>query len=207
MPERRYHHGNLRAALVDAGLELTRDGGAAALGLREATRRVGVSPNAAYRHFTDRRALLGAVARRVQELMAERMTVLPAARHEDPAQQARAQLHGVGMGYIEFALAEPGWFAVAFFPAPGDQPDDEASAGTGPADAPPFQMLVQALDALVAAGALDPRARQGAEWPCWSAVHGFADLAIHGPLRGVAPDELHALANRTVSAIIAGLGR
>ncbi|MGB7867270.1 MAG: TetR family transcriptional regulator, partial [Mycobacterium sp.] len=46
-----YHHGDLRAALIDAGLQLTRAGGPDALTIREATRRVGVSPNAAYRHF------------------------------------------------------------------------------------------------------------------------------------------------------------
>ena len=53
-----YHHGDLRTALIDAGLHLTRTGGPDALTIREATRRVGVSPNAAYRHFADRDALL-----------------------------------------------------------------------------------------------------------------------------------------------------
>lgn len=111
------------------------------------------------------------------------------------------------MGYIGFALAEPGWFAVAFFPAPGEEPGAESHPGTPPAEAPPFQMLVRALDALVAAGALDPPAREGAEWPCWSAVHGFAELAIHGPLRALPAEQLQALAARTVTAIVAGLGR
>lgn len=204
MSERRYHHGNLLTALVDAGLDLTREGGPAALGLREATRRVGVSPNAAYRHFSDRGALLGAVAGRVRELMAEQMAGRPVgAPGDDAAQHARARLHAVGMGYIEFALAEPGWFAVAFFPAPGDEPGAHPDAD--PAGAPPFQMLCEALDALVEARALDPRARAGAEWPCWSAVHGFAELAIHGPLRGLPTGEARALADRTVTAIIAGL--
>lgn len=207
MTERRYHHGNLRAALVDAGLELTRAAGPAGLGLREATRRVGVSPNAAYRHFADRDALLGAVAGRVLELMAERMA-LPAApgaagSSEAARRRARDRLIAVGLGYIEFALEEPGWFAVAFFPAPGAGPVDAPPPST--ASAPPFRMLVEALDEMVAAGVLDPQARSGAEWPCWAAVHGFAELATHGPLRGLPAAELRALAHRTVAAIIAGV--
>ncbi len=52
-----YRHGDLSRALVEAGVELARAGGPAAVALRAATRRAGVSPNAAYRHFADRRAL------------------------------------------------------------------------------------------------------------------------------------------------------
>lgn len=47
-----YRHGNLRRALLDAGIVLARTGGPAAVTLREATRRAGVVPNAVYRHFT-----------------------------------------------------------------------------------------------------------------------------------------------------------
>jgi len=61
-----YRHGDLRRALIDAGLELARSGGPAAVVLREATRRAGVSPNAAYRHFADRQALLEAVCSECQ---------------------------------------------------------------------------------------------------------------------------------------------
>ena len=68
-----YHHGDLRAALIDAGLQLTRSGGPEALTIREATRRAGVSANAAYRHFADREALLTAVAMAIQDRMAARM--------------------------------------------------------------------------------------------------------------------------------------
>src|SRR5258708_6483779 len=56
-----YRHGDLRRALIDAGIELARAGGPDAVVLREATRRVGVVPNAAYRHFASRQALLMAV--------------------------------------------------------------------------------------------------------------------------------------------------
>jgi len=187
-----YHHGDLRTALIDAGLALTRTGGPEALTIREATRRVGVSPNAAYHHFADREALLGAVASAIQHRMAAQMQGSSRRRGTED------QLRAVGMGYIKFALAEPGWFAVAFFGAVN--PDDTA-------DAPPYLALVNALDAMVAAGVLAPDRRAGAEWPCWSAVHGFAELALRGPLRHAGRRDIAALAARTVDDIIAGVTR
>ncbi|MBA8794471.1 AcrR family transcriptional regulator [Friedmanniella endophytica] len=204
-PSRPYHHGRLREALIEAGLELTRTGGPAALGLREVTRRVGVSPNAAYRHFADRGALLAAVAGRVQQAMADRMTATDhadaGARRRDPAVRAVARLRAVGLGYIGFALDHPGWFDLAFA-----GPVLEAARTARPEEvAPPYAALVAALDALVTAGALEPEHRPGAEWPCWSAVHGFAVLAVHGPLAGRPAVECDLLAARTVDAVIAGL--
>jgi AcrR family transcriptional regulator len=185
-----YHHGDLRTALTDAGLALTRTGGPEALTIREATRRVGVSPNAAYRHFADREALLGAVASAIQHRMAAQM------QGSSRRRGAGDQLRAVGMGYIKFALDEPGWFTVAFFGAV--DPDETAGA-------PPYLALVDALDAMMAAGTLAPERRDGAEWPCWSAVHGFAELALQGPLRHASRREIDALARRTVDDIIAGV--
>ncbi|MDL9980459.1 TetR/AcrR family transcriptional regulator [Microbacterium sp. ASV49] len=188
-----YHHGNLREALIDAGLALTRAGGASALVLRDVARVAGVSPSATYRHFADRESLLVAVATRIQEHMAERMV---AERTDAALPPARDRLRAVGLGYIGFALAEPGWFDVAFseIPVRGD--------GELPA---PLASLVEALDGLVADGALAASARAGAEWPCWSAVHGFALLALRGPLRGTPSTAVRAAAERTVDAIIGGL--
>jgi len=60
-PRSTYRHGDLRRALLDAGIELARQGGPDAVVLREATRRAGVAPNAAYRHFANRQDLLAAV--------------------------------------------------------------------------------------------------------------------------------------------------
>lgn len=192
-----YHHGDLGAALIDAGLQLTRLGGPEALTVREATRRVGVSPNAAYRHFADREALLRAVAIAIGDRMAARM--LPSvSRRGTASNRARNQLRAVGLGYIGFALDEPGWFTVAFFGSGVTSVDDDGVP-------PPFRALVDALDAMTDAGVLQPHRRAGAEWPCWSAVHGFAELALRGPLRGAPRPDLDALAQRTVDDIIAGL--
>ncbi|MFY2860996.1 TetR/AcrR family transcriptional regulator [Mycobacterium sp. THU-M104] len=191
-----YHHGDLRTALIDAGLYLTRAGGPEALTLREATRRVGVSPNAAYRHFADREALLGAVATEIQHRIAAR-TQSFTRRRGSTRPQAVDRLRAVGLGYIKFALDEPGWFTVAFFGA--DSPTRET------AGAPPYVALVEALDAMSEAGMLSPERREGAEWPCWSAVHGFAELALRGPLRHAGRRRVEALAERTVDDIIAGV--
>src|SRR5215510_10909197 len=112
MPEARssFHHGNLREALVQAGLAMARERGAGAVVLREATRHVGVTARAAYRHFADREALVRAVARAALAEMARTIE-----RKQAGAVDGLAMLRGVGEGYIQFALDEPGWFDVAFF--------------------------------------------------------------------------------------------
>ncbi|HZF58453.1 MAG TPA: TetR/AcrR family transcriptional regulator, partial [Rubrobacter sp.] len=111
-----YRHGDLRRALLEAGTELARGGGPDAVVLREATRRAGVAPSAAYRHFADRRALLDAVCSAAQAALAiameEKLDGLP--NGGDPAEAARARLRAVGAGYLRFAQAEPGLFRTAF---------------------------------------------------------------------------------------------
>lgn len=197
-----YHHGSLAVALVDAGLELTRAGGPTALRLRDVTRRVGVSPTAAYRHFADRDSLLAAVAEAIRHDLSDRMAGPPetGAGALDPV----AALRAVGLAYIDFALREPGWFETAFA-----APTAGLLAPAGPravaALPSPVARLVVALDGLVEAGLLTPARRKGAEWPCWSAVHGFALLALHGPLRGHPPRAVRAAAARTVDDIVAGV--
>lgn len=203
----RYHHGDLRAALIRAGLEATRTAGLDGLGLREVTRQVGVSPNAAYRHFADRKALVRAVSHAIQERMVARMRPRRTTAGS-PAEAAVQRLRAVGLGYIRFALAEPGWFSVAFFGG-DDDPARLAEPPAGESGAPwvppPYAMLVEALDGLADAGVITPVRRADAEWPCFSAVHGFAELALHGPLHGQPRTTVDRLAARTVDAIIAGI--
>ncbi|KHK96070.1 TetR family transcriptional regulator [Microbacterium mangrovi] len=189
-----YHHGNLRAALVDAGLELTRRGGPAALSLRDVTRRAGVSPSAAYRHFADREQLLHAIAQRIQDDMAARMQASSA---DSAGLTGRERLRAVGLGYIAFARRETGWFETAFF---------TSRALPGESGMPaPLIALVDALDAMVREGDLPASARPGAEWPCWSAVHGFALLVLHGPAGRLSESEIQDVAARVVDTAIRGL--
>jgi AcrR family transcriptional regulator len=69
----RYHHGDLREALIQTAVELLGERGAGAFSMAEASRRLGVAPSAPYRHFADRDALLAAVALRAAGLLADEL--------------------------------------------------------------------------------------------------------------------------------------
>ncbi|WP_447746966.1 TetR/AcrR family transcriptional regulator [Variovorax boronicumulans] len=201
-----YRHGDLRRALLDAGIELARDGGPSAVVLREATRRVGVVPNAAYRHFASRQDLLLAVRAaalsEAAKAMEGELAVLPC--DQPPADFARAQVRAIGTAYLRFAQAQPGLFRTAFVVSE-DAQGDVGPDGAGASGMNPFELLGAAVDRLVDAGLLDPARRPGAEYLAWSAVHGLALLIIDGPLRGVDATATHALGQRLIDMVERGL--
>lgn len=189
-----YHHGNLRAALIDVAVDQAREGGAQAVVLRDAARRVGVSHNAAYRHFADREELLGAVAEHGAQLLEDRMREgLAAVRTRDRATRARRRLEEVGRAYVHFALAEPGLFASAF------------GHGKAPGLDGPYLLLNQVLDELVDAGVVPPERRPGADVTCWAAVHGFAMLCLQGPLQQLPETEREHELDGLLARITRGL--
>jgi AcrR family transcriptional regulator len=201
-----YRHGDLRQALLGAGLELARSGGPAAVVLRESTRQVGVSPNAAYRHFADRHALLAAVSAAAQGLVADSMLAEVDAMSPsgDPVADARRRLRAVGTGYLRFAREEPGLFRTAFS-VPDDLANSGAPAKAGAAGLTPFQILSTTLDELVRAGVLPPDRRAGAELHAWSAVHGLGMLIIDGPLRGLTDEMMDGATVRLLDMVDRGI--
>lgn len=201
-----YHHGNLRAALIAAGVELAAEGGPDAIVVREASRRVGVSHNAAYRHFPDRDSLLRAVAEQCMRRLAELMEGLIA--QVDPADQgaaaALARLRGVGEAYIRFATGQPGLFRTAFsVPEHLGWFGPEEGVGAGGLD--PYALLGAQLDGMVAAGALSPERRPGAEIVAWSAVHGLSMLLLEGPLRSLPQPDRDAAVGKLLETVVRGL--
>ena len=206
-----YHHGNLRDALVEAAVEVVREGGPEALSLRELARRVGVSHAAAYRHFADREALVDAVAERALEALTAAMERgLAEVDDDDPVRRARRRLHATGAGYVEFAIAETGLFRLLFtaYPDPPEGKDGGKEGGkdSGEVGEDPYGMLNAALDDLVDVGYLRPDVRLGADVTCWSAVHGFAVLNVEGPLRGLPPAERDRALEGLLLSIDRGLG-
>jgi AcrR family transcriptional regulator len=200
-----FRHGDLRNALVTAGLEMARAGGPSAVVLREATRQAGVSPNAAYRHFAGQAELLDAVRSaclsRVATAIEDEMKKCRPGR--DPQAFARKSLRAVGMGYLGFAMREPGMFRTAFSVAPpvhSPDPANTASMGLNP-----FQLLSLALDRMLESALLSKKDRRDAEYLAWSTVHGLALLALEGPLHKMPREMVLALGERLVAMVERGL--
>ena len=173
-----FHHGDLRHALLVAAEAQLREVGPENFSLREAARAVGVSPAAAYRHFTDKGALLAVLASQGFVRLATAMEEAMAAAGKDPVARLRAN----GRAYVEFARREPALFGLMFGPygAGGPHP----VSGTGPKTGlSAFQLLQRALDDLVLDGLMSAKRRAGAESLLWSSVHGLATLANAGVSR------------------------
>jgi AcrR family transcriptional regulator len=200
--QRRYHHGDLRNALIDAGVELAREGGPAAIVLREAARRVGVSPNAAYRHFADLIDLVDAVARQgltelatamQREITKQRLT-------GDAATDARAYMRATGRAYVDFALTQSGLFRTAF----GRQHRLYSKETMGQDWCSPQDLLNEGLLRLVAAGLLPAEEIESARMLAWSTVHGLS-LLLMGPMSDVPKRERSALIDATLDQVSRGL--
>lgn len=204
-----HRRSDLRRVLLEHGVALARAGGPRAIVLRETTRRAGVVPNAAYRHFRNHQALFEAVRAVALSRLARTIEVeIDAAQSlQDPRQHARAALRGVGLGYLRFAREEPGLFRTAFAARPFQVGETvaERDSPCGTSGLGPFELLGGALDGMVDAGLLPVAQRPGAEWMAWSAVHGLALLALDGPLRGLGEDEYRKLATRLVTLVEQGL--
>ena len=187
MKRARYHHGDLRNALLEATIELVRERGARGFGVSEAARRAGVSITAPYRHFANREAMLAAVALSgftdLEEVFTRR-------EEKDPTEA----LVALADAYVAFARADPALFEVMF--ASGinkdDHPDVLAQA---------YRVQEKLLEA-VGKLAPDDRDRRAAEF--WSIAHGVAALATEDRLRYLTPD-VASLAGTTVRAWSTGL--
>jgi AcrR family transcriptional regulator len=182
-----YHHGDLRAALVRAALDLLEEGGSADLSLRAVARRAGVAASAPYRHYADRDALLSAVAAVGYQELAGQL----AAAHPSPS--TPDDLAAVAVAYVQFALQRPALFRV-MFGEPCDRDSAERVAATA------------AISAYV--GAIVQRAFPGADpealsTAIWALVHGLAFLHLDGKLDNSNPAAVADRVRASVHAVIA----
>jgi AcrR family transcriptional regulator len=166
-PRRNYHHGDLRDALVDAGMRLLEQRESQELGLREVARAVGVSATAVYRHFPDKDALMRSIAARGFALLGDMQIE---AAHAHPGAGAFA---AVGAAYVRFALRNPAVFRLMFSCAPPRDlfslPEDALAA--------PLRLLREHVAGLMPAG--EPEAaRKVMAIRAWALVHGLAVLML-----------------------------
>jgi AcrR family transcriptional regulator len=193
-----YHHGDLRNALIAAAAQLAEQGGPPAVTIRAAARVVGVTPTAAYRHFSGQEALLIAAKSysldQMGIVMRKRLAGLPS--EPDPAKAAMARLEAVGRGYVEFALAQPGLFRTAFTVDVAKPPLDVSDPDG------PHQMLVRGVDELIKLGFVGEDFRVGSEMAAWSFVHGLSLLMLEGPLSRLPDEEREAVVDQAIKTFV-----
>ena len=192
-----YHHGDLAAALVEAGVAAAREGGEAAVGLTRLAAGLGVSPSAAYRHFPggleELLVAVGDVGRReLAERLAREMSRPDGSG--DPRTVAVRRFRASGQAYVDYVLEQPGLFQVASRHDRGRSPD-----------ADPFALLEGCIDELVRTGALPESRRRDAAAAAWASVHGLAVLMTEGPLRRLPADRRRRVVDRTLDMVQAGL--
>src|SRR5262245_62070040 len=187
-----YHHGSLREAVLERAAAVIAAEGPYLFSLRSLAAELGVSHTAPRHHFGSREGVLNALATQGFQRLGAQLR---------GTREAGGSFLDVGVGYVEFALANPAHFQVMFAPALLDETDPELAAARSAA----FAELRGGVDAMSAVGAVEDAA--AAVVAGWSIVHGFATLALTGNLDGsgirslFADGDLLSLARRSAGML------
>ena len=200
--DRPYHHGDLHRAIVRAALEILSETQNLEFSLRELARRAGVSHNAPYKHFADKRELLAAVSAAGFETLAKRMAV-EAARFSNP----RGKLFATLRAYVRHGVENPALYRLmfgAYLSGPDrERPAIERTAAEKAKGLISDLIVEGALGRAIPATPRNERKIAGAVLTCWSLMHGLTQLLADGL---VGPGKkAEELSDSLVQAMIAGL--
>jgi AcrR family transcriptional regulator len=180
-PRQRYHHGDLREALLRSAERIIKKRGLAFVSLREVARDARVSHSAPAHHFGNKAGLLTAFA-------AEgfvRMAKTAGAELEKAPQTGPDILEAIGRGYVRFAIEHPEHFGVMFRAELLDTSSAEFSAAADRA----YDFLTQAIQRCAAEGYLAGADHEAVAAAAWAVAHGLATLWIGGRLRARSTDK------------------
>ncbi len=211
--QRPYHHGDLRRALIEAALALVGEEQDWAFSLREVARRAGVSHNAPYNHFSEKRDLLGAVAAAGFDALRERMRAAIAG-----IDRPRTALLACATAYVSAGVENPALYRLMFgsalaAPAPAARPGTTKEDSGRPAEARAAGAGAKAvLDEIILRGAkrgdfaisaTNKSELSIAALSNWSAVHGLTMLVIDS-LTG-SELAIDTLVNRLMRTLLEGM--
>lgn len=200
-PERGYHHGNLKEALLQAALGLIAEKGPAGFTFADAARSAGVSPAAPYRHFRDRDELLASIAQRGFELFEAVLTKA----WDDGRPDTVSAFERVGRAYLAFARNEPAYYSAMFESGVPVDVNPMLSAASERAFAI-IRAAAERLAALTPPGVARPPALMMA-LHIWSMSHGIASLFGRGDAaRRKLPMSAEDLLEAGVLIYLRGLG-
>lgn len=167
-----YHHGDLRAALLDAAETELSSKGIEAFSLRGVAKRAGVSHAAPAHHFKDAQGLLTALA----AIGFQRFVDTQNQRQQNAPSEPRAQLVASGLGYVDFAMANPALFRLMFS---SEKPDKNHPLLMDTSKAA-FDKLVNDIQQICNTDPYKDPVAMIDVMAAWAVVHGLADLMIAG---------------------------
>jgi AcrR family transcriptional regulator len=199
-PATRYHHGDLRRALIDTALTIVTEEGAWNFTLREVARRAGVSHAASYNHFEDKSALLAEVAARGFQSL--RQTLEDAARGQP--RSARQAVAVIAAAYVRFGLEHPAHYRLMFGAELADRARHSTLQAAGDTT---FAVLTGVLERGQASGQVRRDPVRDQALAAWSLVHGLTTLSIDQRVSflGVSTDEAERHARLAGMALFEGL--
>ena len=165
-----YHHGDLRNALIDAGITLLAEKGIAGLSLRQLARKVGVSHNAPYMHFKDKETVLAAIASQGFEKLALAIDDSLQGLDHVPIFD---RLQAISLAPVRFALAHPHHFEVMFGSLPATNYPDMLETSLKA-----FGKLIAVIRAGYDSGELITQEPEHMALVLWTHVHGLSSILI-----------------------------
>jgi AcrR family transcriptional regulator len=193
----RYHHGDLRAALIEAATRLVSENRVETFSVADAARAAGVSSGAPYRHFADRDDLLDHVAATAFDRMHDQTMEAMAA---EPPGSLESVVAG-GYAYVAFAAENPELFHLMWGATRPHGPSNAAQGSGQQCHAGFIEVFTKVMEAQ-GLGGLDP---YEFSMPLWAMVHGYASLLL-GPAEKVPrePEAIRAMIDVAVRAYFAG---
>jgi AcrR family transcriptional regulator len=170
-----YHHGDLKNALIEAGIAILAEEGANGLSLRKVASRAGVSHTAPYAHFADKQALIAAISAEGYRRLYERMKTVQTQYPDDPL----AQLVETAWLYLDFAIEDTALFKLTFS---GAVEKEQEYPDLVTLTQQSFAIVRAIAEACQTAGILAPGSSEVAAIGIWSQVHGLASLMLEGQI-------------------------
>jgi AcrR family transcriptional regulator len=175
MTSKKYHHGDLHNALIQAGLDILAQEGVHGLSLRKVASQAGVSHGAPYAHFADKQALIAAIATEGYRKLYERLYQVSQEFSGEPLRQ----LVEGAWAYVTFALDDAAHFRVTFS---GIVAKEKAYPALVEATAKSFGLVLQFVQACQAEGILGAGEPDLMAVSIWGAVHGLISLIMDGQI-------------------------
>jgi len=199
MPSKKYHHGDLKNALIQAGIEILSKDGVAGLSLRKVALRAKVSHSAPYAHFSDKQSLIAAISTEGFNQLYAELSAAIEAQASDPEKK----LFAATKAYVTFALARTDTFKIMFSGVIEKEKEYPAFVEVSQRT---FRLVVDVVRECQKSGLLPAGQTELVAVSLWAQIHGIVSLALEGqiPHAVIDQNDVQAIVDFAFGQIFAG---